>query len=103
MAGSPGETKVEDVEDLNEVQAEIVSAPAELQPPDSSASGPWIQYNGIATLRILSERDWKVIGTEGVYCEWNHLNNRRLPKSNFNEKQLHYLLNVDGDFTEVSE
>ena len=82
-------------------KVEITNIPTTLQQPLVGADGPWIKYVGIATLRILGPSDWKRVGTEGNYHEWNYLNNMRQPKSEFNEKQLHYLLNLDGDFVEV--
>lgn len=76
------------------------SEPMKLEPPDPSAKGPWIVYTGPGTVRVIKESDWAAMGLEGKRCEWNYLNKRRLPKSQFSHKQLDYLLNVDGRFSE---
>lgn len=74
------------------------SAPMPLERPDPHATGPWIVYTGPTTLRIITEKDWESLGLKGKRCEWNFLNKQRLPKSQFSEGQLDYLLNVDGRF-----
>lgn len=76
------------------------SEPMKLEPPDPGAKGPWIVYTGPGTVRVIKESDWAAMGLEGKRCEWNYLNKRRLPKSQFSHKQLDYLLNVDGRFSE---
>lgn len=85
------------------VQVETASAPMQLRQKDPNAKGPWIQYNGVATVRIMTPEDWKSVGTEGPYCEWNYLNERRLPRSLFNDQQLQYLLRQDGRFSLVED
>jgi hypothetical protein len=100
------EDKVEDTGDLpeNNLKVETASVPLNLTPPDPDASGPWIEYNGIATVRIITEHDWRVQGIDSTtYCEWNYLNNKRLPKSMFSEAELKYLLTVDGRFQLVED
>ena len=78
--------------------------PMQLAPPNPFAQGPWIEYLGIATVRILHADDWANVGIDSnLYCEWNYLNQKRLPKSMFSEKQLQYLLRVDGRFREVTD
>lgn len=72
----------------------------ELQQPEFGTKGPWIQYNGVATVRILTRNDWAAAGVASdKYCEWNYLNNKRLPRSMFNDQELQYLLRVDGRFS----
>lgn len=93
------EEPVRTIEDLQEVKVETMTAPRNLVPPDPNATGPWIEYTGIATVRILCDLDWKNLGIDSdLYCEWNLLNGMKLPKSIFNEAQLNYLLNQDGRF-----
>lgn len=76
------------------------SQPMRLEPPDPHATGPWIVYNGPATVRVIDEKGWAALGLPGKRCEWNYLNKRRLPKSLFSQEQLNYLLHVDGRFVE---
>lgn len=97
--------KVEDTGDLDlGMKVETASAPLNLVPPDPNATGPWIEYTGIATVRIINALDWKAIGIDSdLYCEWNYLNAKKLPKSLFNEKQLTYLLSTDGRFQLVDD
>ena len=100
--------KIEQAEaslDANEkISVETISSPMNLVPPDPKAKGPWIVYNGVATVRILNKLDWKTQGIDSdLYCEWNYLNKMRLPKSIFNDAQLNYLLNTDGRFTLVED
>lgn len=105
------DTSLDDkVEEINEfaaneqVTVETVSAPMNLVPPDPNATGPWIEYTGIATVRILCDVDWRTLGINSdLYCEWNYLNKMRLPKSMFSDEQLNYLLNQDGRFQLVDD
>lgn len=86
------------------VKVEQASAPLVLQQPDYSATGPWIKYDGVATVRIITMRDWTSAGINGTQeVQWNYLNHMRLPKSQFSEEELHYLLNVDGRFSLVED
>ena len=81
-------------------QEVLAPAPMDLTLPDPNAKGPWIQYNGVATVRILGPRDWHQAGVRSMkYCEWNYLNGKRLPRSLFNDEELQYLLRVDGRFS----
>lgn len=76
------------------------SQPYELAQSDPNAKGPWIQYNGVATVRILTPSDWAAAGVKSTkYCEWNYLNNKRLPRSMFTDEELQYLLRIDGRFS----
>lgn len=76
------------------------SAPMDLARVDPNAKGPWIQYNGQATVRIITPHDWKQAGVDSnKYCEWNYLNSKRLPRSMFSDEELQYLLRVDGRFS----
>lgn len=98
------EGKVEAENIPPDVQVETASAPLNLVPADPNAKGPWIEYTGIATVRILSAEDWKTLGIDSdLYCEWNYLNGNRLPKSMFNEEQLNYLLTQDDRFQLVED
>lgn len=98
------EGKIEDTgevssESIPSIKTETVSRPMNLVRPDPKATGPWIKYNGIATVRILCDLDWQALGIDSsLYCEWNYLNEMKLPKSMFNDEQLDYLLNKDGRF-----
>lgn len=85
------------------VEVEIASAPMQLKPKDPGAKGPWIQYNGVGTVRVMTPEDWASLGTEGPYCEWNYLNEKRLPRSIFTDEQLQYLLRQDGRFSLVED
>jgi hypothetical protein len=97
--------KVEDTGDIEvPMNVETASAPLNLVPPDPNATGPWIEYTGIATVRIINGLDWKAIGIDSdLYCEWNYLNAKKLPKSMFNPEQLNYLLSTDGRFKLVED
>jgi hypothetical protein len=76
----------------------------ELTPPDPNATGPWVEYIGVATVRILNKADWSSLGIDSdLVCQWNFLNRKRLPKSLFNDAQLHYMLKVDGRFQLVDD
>lgn len=73
-----------------------------LQEPHLDSRGPWIQYNGIATLRIMDEKAWRNAGVNSSkYVEWNSLNAMRVPASSFTEAELSYLLGRDGRFSKV--
>ena len=86
------------------VNVETASGPMDLKKPDPKAKGPWIQYNGIATVRTMSPADWKAAGVEcNDYHEWNYLNHKRLPRSLFSDEQLQYLLRIDGRFSLVTD
>lgn len=61
----------------------------------------FIEYVGVATERIITKKDWKAVGIEGDEIKdsiWNLAGGLRLPSEDFNEKQLAYLLKVDGRF-----
>jgi len=76
------------------------SAPMDLDTAASNSKGPWVQYNGVATVRILTPSDWAAAGVKSShYCEWNYLNGKRLPRSMFSDEELQYLLRVDGRFS----
>lgn len=69
-----------------------------------SDKGPWIQYNGIGTVRIMDKAAWKEAGVESdKYVQWNYLNHKRVPRSLFNDQELQYLLRVDGRFSLETE
>lgn len=73
-----------------------------LQEPELDSVGPWIQYNGIATLRIMDAQAWHAAGVKSdKYVEWNYLNNRRVPISHFTDAELAYLIGRDGRFSKV--
>lgn len=97
--------KVEDTGDLEiPISVETASAPLNLVPPDPNATGPWVEYTGIATVRIITKLDWQAIGIDSdLYCEWNYLNAKRLPESMFSREQLVYLLSTDGRFQLVED
>lgn len=82
----------------------VTQGPIQLQPPSPLANGPWIQYNGVATLRYMDENAWRSVGVDSKkYCQWNGLNKMRLPRSMFSDEELQYLLRVDGRFSLVEE
>lgn len=79
---------------------ENASQPLTLQEGDPNASGPWIQYNGVATVRIMDKASWASAGVDSEkYVQWNYLNNKRVPRSEFSDDELQYLLRIDGRFT----
>jgi hypothetical protein len=102
---SPAEESEEDPrQGLPENVRVEVGAPVKLSEMGKHAPGPWIQYDGVGTLRVLTPEDWNDLGIKnGVRCEWNYLNHMRLPRSMFNDEMLQYLLNVDMRFSVVSE
>lgn len=84
------------------IRVEEASAPLTLQEPAPDGRGPWIQYNGIATLRIMDAEAWRSAGVNSTkYIEWNFLNKMRVPVSEFTEAELSYLLGRDGRFSKV--
>lgn len=86
------------------VALEEAAGPMQLARPDPKATGPWIQYNGIGTVRIMDEATWRAAGVDSTkYCQWNGLNKMRLPRSIFNDEELQYLLRVDRRFSLVEE
>ncbi|AVD99633.1 hypothetical protein HWB51_gp015 [Mycobacterium phage Cuke] len=86
------------------VKVEEARAPMALKQPDKSAHGPWVQYNGVATVRIMQAKDWKEVGVDSTkYCEWNYLNKKRLPVTSFTDEELQYLLRIDGRFSVVED
>ncbi|AYN57966.1 hypothetical protein HWB90_gp016 [Mycobacterium phage Fowlmouth] len=86
------------------VRVEEARTPMALKQPDKSARGPWVQYNGVGTVRIMTAADWKTVGVDSKkYCEWNYLNHKRLPVSSFTDEELQYLLRVDGRFSVVED
>lgn len=78
--------------------------PVPLDNSNSSSKGPWIQYNGIGTLRIMDPAAWKDAGVNSQKnIQWNYLNKMRVPRSAFTDEELQYLLRVDGRFSLESE
>lgn len=81
------------------VQVVEAPGPMDLQGPIPGATGPWIKYIGVATVRIMDAKAWEEAGVASEkYCEWNYLNNKRLPRSMFTDHELQYLLRVDRRF-----
>jgi hypothetical protein len=86
------------------VKVESAPTALDLKKPDPDAKGPWIQYEGVGTVRTITPDDWKAAGIEcNDYHEWNYLNHKRLPRSAFSDQQLQYLLRVDGRFRLVTD
>lgn len=86
------------------VVVETANSLMPLQKPDPKATGPWIRYNGIGSVRIMTPADWKAVGVDSNnYYEWNYLNKKRLPRKAFSAAELQYLLRVDGRFSLVEE
>lgn len=66
-------------------------------------AGQYIQYDGVALVRIMDEDGWNAVNVESdEYFEWNYLNSKRIPRSSFSDEQLQYLLRVDGRFSLVN-
>ena len=86
------------------VKVEEASAPMQLERPAPDWKGPWIQYNGVGTVRILTPQDWRAAGVDSsTRYEWNYINQKRLPRSLFSAEELQYLLRVDGRFSLVED
>lgn len=84
------------------VVIEEAQQPFKLQQNNPDATAPWIQYNGVGTVRVIDAQAWRDAGVDSdKYCEWNYLNNKRLPRSIFTDAELQYLLRVDGRFSLV--
>lgn len=98
----PGSANVE-VQEQKPAQPKVVEGPLlPLQEPQPDARGPWVKYDGIATLRIMDERAWRSAGVDSArYVEWNCLNNMRVPMASFTQAELDYLLRRDGRFVKV--
>lgn len=95
------------------VQVEEAQEPfIERQPTEEELSdpGPWIQYNGVGIVRVMGPDEWKAVKnlvpglpSTDDYYEWNSANNKRVPRSEFNDHQLQYLLRIDGRFSLETE
>lgn len=85
------------------VKIETAITPLVLERPSGHEVGPWVQYNGIGTVRVITASDWRNVGCEGERVQWNYLNKKRRGKAIFSEAQLNYLLNVDGRFSLVDD
>ena len=82
-----------------EVNIETASAPMELVVADGNNEGPWIEYFGVGTVRVMDAAAWKEAHVDSTqYVEWNYMNENRVPRSLFNDHELQYLLRVDGRF-----
>ena len=88
------------IPELPGARTELASAPMNLEQPDPTARGPWIQYNGPATVRVMDAQAWASakVPSRKRY-EWNYLNGKRLPRSMFSDEELQYLLRVDDRFS----
>ena len=81
------------------VEVEIADKPMELALPNPDSRGPWVEYTGVGTLRIMDAAAWKDAKVDSDrYFEWNYLNHKRVPRSEFNDHELQYLLRRDGRF-----
>lgn len=86
------------------VRVETATGPTTLQQADPTAKGPWIKYNGIATVRYMDAEAWKQAGVDSdKYVEWNYLNHKQVPVSTFTDEELQYLLRCDGRFSLVED
>lgn len=96
LAGSEQQPEIQE-------SIKVEEGPAiELQEPGLDSTGPWVKYNGVATLRIMDRNAWLSAGVDSdKYVEWNFLNNMRVPVSYFTEAELRYLLGRDGRFSKV--
>jgi hypothetical protein len=84
------------------VKVEEANTLLELQPGDPTAAGPWVQYDGIATVRVITQSDWQEMGIDSdKEVQWNYLNKKRVPISRFSDEELQYLLRCDGRFSVV--
>ncbi len=84
------------------VKIEEANSLLELQPGDPTAAGPWVQYDGIATVRVITQSDWAAMGIDSdKEVQWNYLNKKRVPVSHFSDEELQYLLRCDGRFSVV--
>ena len=89
------------IAEVQEVEAE---KPLDLMPPNPDATGPYITYTGMATLRQISKSDWKKAGVEDQGdVEWNAINGYRISVNDLSEKAINYCLNVDGRFSKVDD
>lgn len=104
MAAKSQTTVAEPPKATNEEPEEIIITSEDAE--GTSTDKEFIKYIGVATNRIITKKDWKGIGIEGENvkdAEWNFGNGFRLPTKDFNEKQVHYLLKVDGRFKAVDK
>lgn len=71
---------------------------------DPDEPGEYIKYTGYATLRIITPSAWKQVGVHDMgRKEWNHLNKYKVPKSEFSQHAIRYLLEQDGSFELVTQ
>lgn len=76
--------------------------PYDLMPPNPNAVGPWVKYDGVATLRTIDVDEWAAVGvTDQLYTEWNALNGYKVSVHDLSEGALRYCLKMDGRFVQV--
>jgi hypothetical protein len=76
--------------------------PFDLMPPNPDATGPWIKYDGVATLRTIDAPEWVEVGvTDQPYTEWNALNGYKVSVSDLSAGAIRYCLQTDGRFVQV--
>jgi hypothetical protein len=93
--------------------------------PIPQAGGPFVRYTAVkwaalthkdvnfdkelvaridrsGTERKITSQQWSLVGVAtSITHVWSIANKYKIPASQFNEAQLNYLLNVDGDFALV--
>lgn len=80
-------------------EAELNPTPQEGEEDHTESKGKFIKFNAHNGVRIITADDWAAVGVKGQEdAQWDNTNAWRLPRADFNEKALNYLLNVDGEF-----
>lgn len=80
-------------------EAVLNPPPAEDEEDHTENKGKFIKFNAHGGVRIISAEDWAAVGVKDAEeSRWDKTNAWRLERKDFNDKQLNYLLNVDGEF-----
>lgn len=92
------ETKAQREERLAR-EAELNPKPQEGEEDHTEDAGKFIKFNGHSGVRSISADEWASVGVKDAEdTVWDRNNAHRIPRADFNDKQINYLLNVDGEF-----
>lgn len=82
-----------------EREAALNPIPTDGEEDHTEEGGKFIKFTGHSGVRSISADEWGAVGVKDVEdTVWDRTNAHRIPRTDFNDKQLNYLLNVDGEF-----
>lgn len=94
----PRETAAEKAE-REAAEAALNPTPQEGEPNHTEDKGKFVKFTGHNGVRSISTEEWAAVMVEDQEGKtWDRTNAYRVPKKEFGEKALNYLLNVDGEF-----